>query len=88
MPLTEGIWRKRIKGMRGATPRPGSMTEYIREKGLLPAAEVDALIAATPSHHFSAADFERLGITGWQQWIARVIESDLDQQRRAPGTDQ
>ena len=63
------------KTSRGATPRPGSMTEYIREKGLLPAAEVDALIAATPSHHFSAADFERLGITGWQQWIARVIES-------------
>lgn len=26
----EGLWRKPVKGMRGATPHPGSMTEYIR----------------------------------------------------------
>lgn len=37
----DGLWRKEIKGMRGATKRPGSMTQYIREKGLLPEAEVD-----------------------------------------------
>jgi len=27
----DGLWRKPVKGMRGATPRPGSMTEFILE---------------------------------------------------------
>ena len=26
----DGLWRKPVKGLRGATPRPGSMTEFIR----------------------------------------------------------
>ena len=73
-PATEGIWRKRVKGTRGATPRPGSMTEYIREKGLLPGAEIDALIAATPTCYFTAEDFARDGLTGWRDWLVRVIE--------------
>lgn len=70
--LTEGLWRKEIKGHRGATKRPGSMTEYIREKGLLTGALIDALIELTPTHHFTRADFERDGISGWQDWIARI----------------
>ena len=74
VPLTEGLWRKRVKGMRGAIAKPGSMTEYIREKGLLPAAEIDALIELTPTVPFSREDFERLGISGWQDWIARICE--------------
>lgn len=44
----DGLWRKPVLGARGATPRPGSMTAYIRERGLLPAAEVDAIIALAP----------------------------------------
>jgi hypothetical protein len=74
VPLTHGLWRKPVKGMRGAVAKPGSMTEYIREQGLLPEAEVDALIALTPTHHFSKADFEEAGISGWQDWIARICE--------------
>ena len=73
-PLTEGLWRKAVKGCRGATPRPGSMTEYIRAKGLLPGALIDALIELTPTHHFTAADFERDGLTGWQDWIRVICE--------------
>jgi len=73
-PATEGIWRKRVKGMRGATPRPGSMTEYIREQGLLLSAEIDALIAATPTCYFTVEDFAREGLQGWKDWIVRVIE--------------
>ena len=38
----EGLWRKATRA------RPGSMTEYIREKGLLPAEEVDRLIEQVP----------------------------------------
>lgn len=74
VPMTEGLWRKRVKGFRGAIPKPGSMTEYIRERGLLPARLVDALAQITPTHHFTAADFEREGIGDWQEWIARICE--------------
>jgi hypothetical protein len=74
VPLTDGLWRKPVKGMRGATARPGSMTEYIRDKGLLPSSEVDALIAITPTNYFSKADFERDGISGWQDWIQRICD--------------
>jgi hypothetical protein len=45
----EGLWRKTVKGMRGATARPGKMTDYIRDKGLLPAAEIDEIIAVCPA---------------------------------------
>lgn len=71
-PLTEGIWRKRVKGMRGATPKPGSMTEYIREKNLLPSAEVDRLIKATPTKPLTQADFNVLGFNNWQDWINSI----------------
>ncbi len=66
-PLTEGIWRKRVKGMRGSIAKPGSITEYIREKGLLPSLEVDRLIAATPTHHLFQKD-----ITNWQDWLQEI----------------
>lgn len=44
----DGLWRKPVLGCRGATPRPGSMTQYIIERGLLPRDEVDAIIAVAP----------------------------------------
>ena len=73
-PMTAGLWRKAVKGHRGATPKPGSMTEYIREKGLLEGELIDALITLTPTHHFTAADFERDGLAGWQDWIRRITD--------------
>ncbi len=72
VPLTEGLWRRRVKGMRGAVKKPGSMTEFIRECHLLPDAEIDALIALTPTQPFTQAEFERLGISDWQEWIQRI----------------
>ena len=66
LPLIEGLWRRRVKGCRGAVPKPGSMTEYIREKGLLPSREIDRLIAATPTEPLTQADFERLGCCNWE----------------------
>lgn len=71
-PIQEGIWRKAVKGCRGATPKPGSMTEYIRAKGLLSGPLIDALIANTPTRYFTAADFEAEGIKDWQEWISRL----------------
>jgi hypothetical protein len=40
------MWRKTVKGHRGATPRPGSMTVFIQERGLLPAEEIDLIKSA------------------------------------------
>lgn len=74
-PVIEGLWRKRVKGMRGATAKPGSMTEYIREQGLLPEREVAALIAATPTAPLRQKDFQQHGITNWQDWLNRLIHS-------------
>lgn len=45
----EGLWRKSVKGCRGATPRPGDMTTYIRDQGLLPAEEVQDIIDLAPA---------------------------------------
>lgn len=44
----EGLWRASVKGCRGATPRPGSMSKYIRDKGLLPTEEIDEIQKAAP----------------------------------------
>ncbi len=38
----EGLWRKSTR------ERPGSMTRFIRERGLLPSDEIDAIIAGAP----------------------------------------
>jgi hypothetical protein len=48
------------------------MTEYIRQKGLLPGAEIDRLIKATPTKTFTADEFAQLGISNWQEWIQRI----------------
>lgn len=44
---TEGLWRTTVKGTRGGTPRPGSMTTFIREKKLLHIDEIDAIWSTT-----------------------------------------
>lgn len=44
----EGLWRTTVKGTRGGEARPGSMTEYILQKGLLPEVEIEHIWQATP----------------------------------------
>lgn len=58
----EGLWRKPIKGLRGATARPGSMTQYIREQDLLPAEEIDRIAALAPP-----------SLTRWQDAVAQHL---------------
>lgn len=58
----EGLWRKPIKGLRGATARPGSMTQYIREQELLPAEEIDRIAALAPP-----------SLTQWQDAVAQHL---------------
>ncbi|GLT01037.1 hypothetical protein GCM10007897_24280 [Sphingobium jiangsuense] len=45
----EGLWRSSTKGLRGREARPGSMTQFIRDQGLLPAREVDRIVAEAPT---------------------------------------
>src|SRR3546814_6369107 len=52
----EGLWRKPVLGRGGATPRPGSMTEYIRDTGLLAPTEVDRIVRDAPT---ALVDFQR-----------------------------
>src|SRR5208337_1436362 len=44
----EGLWRSTVKGSRGGTAKPGSMTKYIREKHLLPEDVIDEIWYTTP----------------------------------------
>lgn len=57
----DGLWRKPIQGKRGATPRPGSMTEFIRSEGLLPSDEIDEIIALAPQD-----------LLAWQDAVAQI----------------
>lgn len=88
-PMTEGLWRKAVKGTgangkpNGSQKKPGSMTEYIRAKGLLSGELIDALIAFTPTCPFTRADFEREGLLGWQDWIARICAAAEKRARRS-----
>lgn len=74
VPKVEGLWRKPVLGKRGATPKPGSMTEYIRAQGLLPADEITRLQERTTSALFSRFDFEKLGFITWQDWLEDIMK--------------
>jgi len=45
----DGLWRRPVLGRRDATPRPGRITELIRERGLLSPAEVNRIIEDAPT---------------------------------------
>ena len=59
----EGLWRTAVKGARGAEPRPGSMTAFIRQEGLLDAEEIEAISEAAPR-----------SLTRWQTAVAGAAE--------------
>lgn len=44
-----GLWRNGVKGTRGGEKKPGRITDYIREQGLLPAEEIEEIIAMAPT---------------------------------------
>ena len=45
----QGLWRRGTKGTRGGTRKPARITDYIREKGLLPADEIDRIWNTAPT---------------------------------------
>lgn len=77
----EGLWRKAVKGVRGGTPRPGDMTSYIRERGLLPADEVDYVAANAPDAFISWQEAhadtpieERPTVRSWLEFFNQHID--------------
>lgn len=78
---TEGLWRKAVKGARGGTPKPGDMTSYIRAQGLLPADEVDYIVANAPTAlvswqeaHSDVPINERPAVRDWMTFFNQHIE--------------
>ncbi len=58
-----GLWRASSK------TRSGRITDYIRDKGLLPESEVDRLIAETPRQALSASEME-----SWSEFLQGLME--------------
>jgi len=63
----EGLWRKAVKGHRGAEKKPGSMTEFIRDEGLLPEIEIQRIKDTVPVAIIDTIEAYREGepIPGW-----------------------
>lgn len=78
----EGLWRKPVLGRRGATPRPGSMTAFIRQEGLLPDEAISEIIANAPRDLISfqqrAAQVPLDARPPISQWIDRFLDG-IDQ---------
>lgn len=74
---TEGLWRKSTKGIRGPA-KPGRMTDFIRDRGLLPTEEIDriwnecptALISWQEAHADTPIE-ERPALVEWVEFFDR-----------------
>lgn len=72
----DGLWRKPVKGIRGGRARPGSMTEYIRDAGLLPGEEIKEIIETAPmalvafqADQGERSVSERIELAKWLEWF-------------------
>lgn len=75
----DGLWRNGCKGTRGAEPRPGSITEYIRQRGLLPSQEIDRLVADVPKDIISRQEAFALGedIASWEELLCSLGDNTM-----------
>ena len=74
---TEGLWRKSTKGARGGVARPGSMTTYIKDRGLLDVKEVELIWNEAPTAliawqeaHSSTPIHQRPALQSWIDFFA------------------
>lgn len=74
----QGLWRNGTKGTRGGEKKPGRMTDYIREQGLLPGGEIDHIRETVPKEIIlnQARYTEGLEIPNWHDFIEAVTEED------------
>jgi hypothetical protein len=82
-----GLWRNGVKGTRGGKAKPGRMTDYIRQYELLPAAEVDDLVARAPTMIVEEQQAHLLGLDtmGWHDFIEHFTPEDALDEIPLPG---
>jgi len=80
----DGLWRKGCKGTRGSVARPGSITEYIRQRGLLPSEEIDRLVAQVPTQIIADQEAFAQGeeIPTWEQFFCSLSDDSETQPER------
>lgn len=85
----EGLWRQAVKGTRGAEPRPGSMTAFIRQERLLADDEIDAIAAVAPRSltRWQAAAAEAADRPELRRWVTvfDAFAGRTSAMDRAPG---
>ena len=71
----EGLWRNGCKGTRGGEKKPGSMTQFIRESGLLTEATIDRLIRDVPKELTLRNEEHARGLVveSWAEFMVRVL---------------
>jgi hypothetical protein len=80
----DGLWRKGCKGTRGSVARPGSITEYIRQRGLLPLEEIDRLVAQVPTQIVAYQEAFAQGeeIPTWEQFFYSLSDASEPEPER------
>jgi hypothetical protein len=79
----KGLWGDGVKGTKGGKAKPGSMTQYIREQGLLPADEIDRLIALVPAAmteltpEAKNAAAAASALTQWEGFLTELNNEDI-----------
>ena len=76
----DGLWRTGCKGTRGATKRPGKITDFIREEGLLEADYIDELVENAPLEIVRNQERHRAGIEipSWHDFLERFTPEDAE----------
>jgi len=80
----DGLWRKGCKGTRGSMAKPGSITEYIRQRGLLPSEEIDRLVAQVPTQIVAYQEAFAQGeeIPTWDQFFCSLSDESESEPER------
>jgi len=74
----QGLWRNGCKGTRGAVRRPGRMTDFICQEGLLPPDLIDHLIERAPTEIIRNQERFRAGfeIPSWHDFLESFTPED------------
>ena len=80
----DGLWRKGCKGTRGSVAKPGSITEYIRQRSLLPSEEIDRLVAQVPTQIVAYQEAFAQGeeIPTWEQFFCSLNDDSEAESER------
>ena len=71
----QGLWRNGCKGTRGGEKKPGRMTDFIVEEGLLPREEVLRLERDAPNEIIQRNEAHAKGesVESWEEFFSRIL---------------